>query len=166
MWSKPDIVMQKLSFVAIAALTILISACGGYKPREVQLNPIVAEALQLPADARTCLQTDTCTWQLTTQGLTVYSSKAYDADTKGFAGTTHVFIVVNGEGKITSVIPDDNAESPEFFNKLKEAAYFDRWNGLTLSEAAQKEIDAITGATYSSRGIADAIKATAEAIGK
>lgn len=156
--------MQKTTIAALAALLIAASSCGGYKAHEATIDAHVADALQLAEADRVCMQTDTCTWQIASAGITVYGSKAYDEGIRGFAGPTHVYIAVGHDGRIIGVIADDNAESPEFFGKLKDAHFFDNWNGLTLAEAASKEVDAVTGATYSSRGIADAVKATAQAV--
>jgi len=40
-----------------------------------------------------------------------------------------------------------------------KAGFLDSWNGLTAEEALNKEVDAVSGATYSSKGIQNSLKA-------
>lgn len=79
-------------------------------------------------------------------------------DIRGFAGATPVAIYIR-EGRIDSVVALPNQESPRFFDKLRQKGLLKRWNGRTVAEAAQMEVDAVTGATYSSRGIIDNVRA-------
>lgn len=71
---------------------------------------------------------------------------------QGFAGPTPVEIMVI-DGKIASVKALDNDESPGFFESLYDDGLFDRWNGLTVAQAQALDVDAVTGATYSSTAV-------------
>ena len=52
-----------------------------------------------------------------------------------------------------------NRETPGFLKSVTNAGFFESWNGLTVDEALQKNVDAVSGATYSSRGIQNSLKA-------
>lgn len=78
-------------------------------------------------------------------------------DVIGFAGPTPVEITVT-DGKITSVKPLPNDETPGYFRKLTTSNFFKNWDGLTLKQAVDKKVDAISGATYSSRAIIENVR--------
>ena len=52
-----------------------------------------------------------------------------------------------------------NRETPGFLKSVTNAGFFESWNGLSVDEALQKDVDAVSGATYSSRGIQNSLKA-------
>ena len=41
---------------------------------------------------------------------------------------------------------------------LKKKKFFERWNGMTLEEAAERQVDAVTRATYSSDAIIHGVR--------
>lgn len=73
-------------------------------------------------------------------------------DITGYAGPVPVEINI-ASGRIVSVMPLDNAETPSFFKKVTSSGLPDRWTGLTPSEAASLHVDAVAGATYSSHAL-------------
>lgn len=79
---------------------------------------------------------------------------------QGYAGPVPVKIYIT-KNRIDSVVPLENNESPDFFRRLAEAAFWQRWNGKTLDEAAEMEVDAVTGATYSSTAAISNVRAGA-----
>ena len=71
-------------------------------------------------------------------------------DISGFAGKVPVEIeITNNIVNRVSALP--NAETPDFFNRASQL--LNSWNGLSLNQAISKQVDAISGATYSSRAI-------------
>lgn len=70
----------------------------------------------------------------------------------GYAGPVPVELYITG-GKIDSVKPLPNKETESFFTRIEEAGLIDSWNGKSLEEAASLKVDAVTGATYSSRAL-------------
>lgn len=72
---------------------------------------------------------------------------------KGFAGATHLEIYINSNREIEKVIPLKNNETPKFFKSLEENGLYSKWIGLTPEEALSTSIDAISGATYSSKAV-------------
>lgn len=83
----------------------------------------------------------------------------------GYGGTVPVEIYVTA-GRIDSVRALPNRETPRFFARLHEGDFMHSWDGRTLEEAAEMNVDAVSGATFSSRALAANVKAGAsEAIG-
>ena len=58
----------------------------------------------------------------------------------------------------------ENNETPKFLQRVIDAGFLESWNGLTVEEALNKEVDAVSGATYSSNGIKNSLKARLQAI--
>lgn len=80
-------------------------------------------------------------------------------DISGYSGPVPVIIRISPEGTVDSVTPLENAETPGFFNRLRQAGLLDHWNGMTPSEALAAQADAVTGATYSSTALIANVKA-------
>lgn len=80
-----------------------------------------------------------------------YKDGTYHGSGSGFrGGTTKVTVIVSG-GKITAINVDSNEDTPNFFNAAYEAIS----NEIISSQSP--EVDAISGATYSSKGIMKAV---------
>jgi len=86
----------------------------------------------------------------------IICTKKIGKDIKGYNRDTPVKIYVKND-KIVKVEAMANRETPEYFKKVK-AALMDKWNGLTLKQAQEHKVDAITGATYSSRAIIETVQ--------
>ena len=95
---------------------------------------------------------------------TVLLSSPYSDDIKGFNGPTPLQIALDNDGKIIEVRVLDNNETPNFLNRVINAGFLDSWNGLTAEEALNKEVDAVSGATFSSNSIQKSLKARLQAI--
>ena len=54
-----------------------------------------------------------------------------------------------------------NDETPNFVAKVRNAGLFSVWNGMKLKDAANKTVDAVTGATYTSTAVIRSMKAAA-----
>ena len=77
-------------------------------------------------------------------------------DVQGYAGQVPLRITISGTGIVTAIEALPNSESPDFFNKA--AALFARWQGKGIDEAMNEEVDAVSGATFSSRAIIENVK--------
>lgn len=96
----------------------------------------------------------------------VMLSPPYSDGIKGYAGPTPLLIALDKDGKIMQVKLLANRETPGFLNSVIKAGYLDSWNGLTVNEALQKNVDAVSGATYSSKGIQNSLKARLAVVSK
>ena len=135
------------------------SAPGGYKAPSLNAKYMADLGL---AKRKFAKKSDRV-W-VTDNGIFIYSSHPYGDNIKGFSGATPLFIAVGRNGKIISIAPAVNAESPDFWKKLKDAKLFRKWKGLTPAQAAVKKVDAVSGATYSSTAVIKTVQATADNI--
>ena len=76
----------------------------------------------------------------------------------GYNGRTPVRITLV-DGKITEIVPLKNDEDPLYFKMVTESGLFTKLNGKTPEEALKVNLDAVSGATYSSEGIIKNIRA-------
>ena len=96
---------------------------------------------------------DTSAPAVTTQGETeVINTTTLAENITGYGGPVPVEIYLT-DGRIDSVRALPNTESPQFFAKLSAAGLPQRWNGKTLDEASAMQVDAVSGATFSSKAV-------------
>ncbi len=81
-------------------------------------------------------------------------------DISGYAGPVPLDIYVT-KGQIDSIVALENSESPKFFNRLETSGLTHAWDGKTLKEAETMEVDAASGATYSSNAFIANVRAGA-----
>jgi electron transport complex protein RnfG len=112
-------------------------------------------------------------------GLIIEASKGTDggktagyvfiAEPKGYGGAMIVTIGIDAAGKITGVKLGDNKETPGLGTKAGEEPFITQFSGKTVSEQitlvkkppSGNQIQAISGATISSRAITAAVQAAA-----
>ncbi|MCC8089017.1 MAG: 4Fe-4S binding protein [Rikenellaceae bacterium] len=92
-------------------------------------------------------------------GITVYSSSPYAEDITGFAGETPLYIAVDSDNIIVSVIAADNNETPDFWDFVVKEGLLDYWNGKHLDEVLNMDVDAVSGATMSSLSVINSVRA-------
>lgn len=81
------------------------------------------------------------------------------AGVKGFRGPVPVMVMLDASGKVLTVSLLSCREDPAFLRKLNRADYFDSWSGFSRADAAELEVDGVTGATFSSRAAAESVRA-------
>ena len=91
-------------------------------------------------------------------GETIINTTVIGKDITGYAGPTPVEIRLK-DGKIQKIVPLPNKETPEFFGAVRNGDLFESLDGKTLREAADTQLDAVSGATYSSAAVIQNIKA-------
>ena len=62
------------------------------------------------------------------------------------------------EGKIAYISILQNRETPSFMRKVMNDGLVEKFYGLTPKEAVDLDIDAVSGATYSSKAIINSVK--------
>ena len=90
------------------------------------------------------------TLEVTPDGAFVVNTKPLAKDVQGYGGPVPLKIHIN-DGRVAAVEAEPNAESPDFFNRAKEL--LNHWQGKSVDEALAEEVDAVSGATFSSRAI-------------
>ena len=96
-------------------------------------------------------------------GYAVYSKPASDG-IKGYNGETPVLIALNTKKVITGVYLLSNSETPNYEKRVSAAGFYNSWNGLTIKEAKKKKVDTISGATFTSRAVAQSVQAALETL--
>ena len=94
---------------------------------------------------------------------TLYLERISDDDRQmGYAGTIEIAVVFDPAGKVAGVLLGRNQETPSFLNRVRAAKFLDQWNGLRMEEILDKQVDTVTGATYSSSAIRTGVRKLAE----
>lgn len=95
---------------------------------------------------------------------TLYTEE-YCQDIVGFNGVIPLEINMV-DGKIASINILDNQETPGFLKRVVNDGLVEKFYGLTPQEAIDLDIDAVSGATYSSKAIIKSVKTRMEIYNK
>ena len=96
------------------------------------------------------------TLEVTPDGAFVVNTKPLAKDVQGYGGPVPLKIHIDKDGRLTAIEAEPNAESPSFFDRAKEL--FSRWQGKTVDEAMAEDVDAVSGATFSSKAIIENVQ--------
>lgn len=110
----------------IFSLTLISAFCLAFAPEE----PVMSEK----------------------DGMILVNTTTLCAKYDGYNGPTPLVIYLKDK-KVVKVEALPNRETPQYFLLLEDEKFFSRWNGLTASEAAELEVDTVSGATWSSDAI-------------
>ena len=94
----------------------------------------------------------------------IMKSSPYSDEISGFMGPTPLMIGLAPDFKIQKVVALQNEETPPFFERVKSNGLLDAWNGLLPSQVADTQVDAISGATFSSKGVIGSMQARMAAV--
>lgn len=84
-------------------------------------------------------------------GLTVVNTTTIASDVEGYNGPVPVKIFIK-KNKIEKIEVLKNQEGPKYLAKVKKEL-LNVWDGLTLKQAKAKQVDAVTGATFTSKAL-------------
>ncbi len=94
-------------------------------------------------------------------GVVSLNSAPVAKDIAGYGGRTPVVVYVK-DGRIESVETEAYSETVSFFDEVVRSGLLERWQGMTLSEAAVAPIDAVSGATFTSVSIIKNVQRVAQ----
>ena len=94
----------------------------------------------------------------------IMKSSPYSDEISGFMGPTPLMIGLAPDFRIQQVVALKNEETPPFFERVKSNGLLDAWNGLLPSQVADKQVDVISGATFSSKGVIGSMQARMAAV--
>lgn len=83
-------------------------------------------------------------------GTVIINTSSLAKDVNGYGGNVPLEIYLK-DGKILKIKALKNSETPEFFAQASKL--LTAWNGKTVDDAQKMNVDGVSGATYSSRGI-------------
>jgi electron transport complex protein RnfG len=90
---------------------------------------------------------------------------AYVAQGKGYGGYIDILVGLEDEDTIKGINIIKHSESPGLGARIIEDEYRDQYSGLEITNSEMSfdggDIDSITGATISSKAVADAVRTTA-----
>ena len=149
----------------MAAGVVAFCSCGPKLPELPieDIRPYFADAAKTKAIDTAFYQVKDAKGNLI--GAVLFSSP-YSDEVEGFNGTTPLLIIIDAEGRIKEVVLLENQETPRFVQRVVDGGLFESWNGLTPEEAINKEVDAISGATYTSNGVKNSLIARLKAYQK
>ncbi len=155
-------VIKKTLGALMAASVVALCSCG---PKLPELP--VSEIQPYFGDAAKTKAIDTAFYEIKdAKGNmlgTILFSSPYSDGVKGFNGPTPLLIALDAEGHIKNVVLLENQETPRFAQRVVEGGLYDAWNGLTVDEALGKDVDAVSGATYTSNGVKNSLIARLKA---
>ena len=85
------------------------------------------------------------------QGMMVINTTTLCANVKGYTDATPIKIYIK-DGKINKIKPLRNAETPKFWALIKKEM-LPKWDGMDVKKAAKAKVDAVSGATISSKAL-------------
>ena len=155
-------VIKKTLGALMAASVVALCSCGPKLPKlpVSEIQPYFGDAAKTKA-------IDTAFYEIKdAKGNmlgTILFSSPYSDGVKGFNGPTPLLIALDAEGHIKNVVLLENQETPRFAQRVVEGGLYDAWNGLTVDEALGKDVDAVSGATYTSNGVKNSLIARLKA---
>jgi major membrane immunogen (membrane-anchored lipoprotein) len=87
----------------------------------------------------------------------VVNTEELGKEVMGYAGTTPLEIHVK-DGRIEKIVALPNAETPGFFQRVLDSPLFSSLTGKTIEEASEVQLDAVSGATWSSKAVIENIR--------
>ena len=79
---------------------------------------------------------------------------------QGYSGPIQGLVITDQDGIVQIVKIIKHNEWPVWFEKLIAEDYFTKFIGRDIKQTSHEDVNAVTGATYSSNGVADAITAS------
>lgn len=113
----------------------------------------------------TCLMSTSCGTNAGAKGADTLKVNTTElgAEVIGFNGITPVEISVH-KGVITKIEALPNQETPRYFQAVLESGLLEKLVGKTVKEAKATELDAVSGATFSSEALIQNIRLGLEAV--
>lgn len=84
-------------------------------------------------------------------GMTVITTTTIGKDIEGYAGPTPLKVYIK-KNKVQKIEFLKSFESPKYYVKVKNALQ-EIWNGKSVKDAKNLQVDAVTGATFSSEAV-------------
>ena len=84
-------------------------------------------------------------------GVYIIDTTELGKDVEGYNGPTPLKVYLN-KNKVEKIEFLKSMESPKYYAKVKKAL-LEKWNGLSVKDAKAQQVDAVTGATFSSEAV-------------
>lgn len=91
-------------------------------------------------------------------GETLINTTLLTKNIRGYAGPTPLLITLQ-KGRIKNVSLLSNVETPRYVKRVLSSGLMQKWDGMKVSEAEKAKVDAVTGATYTSKAVIANVRA-------
>lgn len=93
---------------------------------------------------------------------------AVKSSASGYGGPLDVLVSVAMNGSLKKVIITDNCETPSYLSRVLRADYLNQFTGKSVSSSLVpgRDLDTVSGATYTVKGIAQAVRKGAAQVGQ
>ena len=129
--------------IILFTLTLLCVLCVSAQEQQRQRRP------------RYVIPTDAPILNKQANGSVVINTSALCTDVRGYRDMTPVEITIT-KGKVTKVEALRNNETPKYMDMVKPL--LDKWNGKTVKAAQTAKVDAVTGATFTSKALIENVQ--------
>lgn len=144
---------QEINAVCIGLFLVVIAiVCVGARPKDTEddndPNTEVTETVETVKNTKTSTEIDS---EYSGNSNSTLTDGVYEASAYGYDGTVKVTVTIEG-GKITDISGTSTESDLWYFDKCKEKVISE------ILEAQNTDVDAVSGATYSSNGIKNAVQ--------
>ena len=84
-------------------------------------------------------------------GVYIIDTTELGKDVEGYQATTPLKVYIRNN-KVEKIEFLKSLETPKYYVKVKKAL-LEKWNGLSVKDARVQQVDAVTGATFSSEAV-------------
>lgn len=88
-----------------------------------------------------------------TMNTSPYSDKIY-----GYNGTVPMTIFLDEDDEIIDILACDNKETRNYMNRVERSGLLDEWDDLSPEEVVDKQVDALSGCTFTSKAIIKSVQ--------
>ena len=136
--------MKKILSLVVLCTLYFVLPCSAQEQQQRQRRP------------RYVIPTDAPILNKQSDGSIIVNTSALCTDVRGYRDITPVEITISKTGKITKVEALRNNETPKYMEMVKPL--LDKWNGKKVKEAQTAKVDAVTGATFTSKALIENVQ--------
>ena len=89
-------------------------------------------------------------------GVYIIDTTELGKNIEGYQAPTPLKVYIKND-KVEKIEFLKSLETPKYYAKVKKAL-FEKWNGLKVKDAKAQQVDAVTGATFSSEAVVENVR--------
>lgn len=154
-----------ISGIIIATVYFLTNDIA--RQKQAELNTLALKSLVTEADQYTPVEGKTGWYKASKDGRVI--AYIIPSESKGYGGTIKLLVAIGPDNRVLKYTITESKETPGLGDKASQPAFYEQFTGKTLEhlkvtkDAGNKEdIQAISGATITSRAVTLAVKQAVE----